>query len=87
MNQEKRLSLITGWIVFAIAMVVYFFSAERTGSLWDCGEFVLGAYKLQVVHPPGAPLFLIIGRLFAWMADLVSDDPANIAFAVKGIKR
>ena len=82
MNQEKRLSVITGWIVFAIAMAVYFFSAERTGSLWDCGEFVLGAYKLQVVHPPGAPLFLLIGRLFTWVADLMSDQPQNIAFAV-----
>jgi hypothetical protein len=82
MNQEKRLSLITGWIVFAITMVVYFLSAERTGSLWDCGEFVLGAYKLQVVHPPGAPLFLIIGRLFTWIAEVFSDDPQNIAFAV-----
>ena len=82
MNQEKRFSLITGWIVFAIAMVVYFFSAERTGSLWDCGEFVLGAYKLQVVHPPGAPLFLLIGRLFTWVADMLSNDKANIAFAV-----
>jgi hypothetical protein len=82
MNQEKRLSIITGWIVFAIAMVVYFFSAEPTGSLWDCGEFVLGAYKLQVVHPPGAPLFLLVGRLFAAFADMVSDNPENIAFAV-----
>lgn len=82
MNQEKRFSLITGWIVFAIAMVVYFFSTERTGSLWDCGEFVLGAYKLQVVHPPGAPLFLLIGRLFTWVADMLSNDKANIAFAV-----
>jgi len=57
-------------------------SAERTGSLWDCGEFILGAYKLQVVHPPGAPLFLLIGRLFTWVAELFSSDPANIAFAV-----
>jgi len=76
------MSLITGWIVFAIALVVYYFSAERTGSLWDCGEFVLGAYKLQVVHPPGAPLFLIIGRLFTWIADVLSNDPQDIAFAV-----
>ena len=82
MNQEKRITRIAGWIVFAIAVIVYYFSAERTGSLWDCGEFVLGAYKLQVVHPPGAPLFLLVGRLFAGMADLLSNDPQNIAFAV-----
>jgi hypothetical protein len=82
MNQEKRITRIAGWIVFAIAMIVYFMSAERTGSLWDCGEFVLGAYKLQVVHPPGAPLFLLIGRLFAGLGDMLSSDPQNIAFAV-----
>jgi len=75
-------SNVVGWLVFAAVFVVYFFSVERTGSLWDCGEFVAGAYKLQVVHPPGAPLFLIVGRLFAWVATLLSDNPAHIAFAI-----
>ena len=73
---------IAGWIVFAIALFVYILSAERTGSLWDCGEFVTGSYKLQVVHPPGAPLFLLIGRMFTLVATTFSSDPANIAFAV-----
>jgi uncharacterized BrkB/YihY/UPF0761 family membrane protein len=63
-------------------MFVYYQSAERTGSLWDCGEFILGAYKLQVVHPPGASLFLLVGRLFTAVAEAVSDNPSNIAFAV-----
>ncbi len=78
----KRLHTAAGWLVFAIAMTVYFFSAERTGSLWDCGEFILGAYKLQVVHPPGAPLFMIVGRMFTWFAEIFSDNPSDIAFAV-----
>lgn len=78
----KRATNIAGLMVLAITMVVYFYSAERTGSLWDCGEFILGAYKLQVVHPPGASLFLITARLFTWVASLLSDNPANIAFAV-----
>ena len=82
MNNFKRFNNIVGWTVFAIAMIVYFFSAERTGSLWDCGEFITGAYKFQVVHPPGAPLFLIIGRMFTVVAEIISDDPADIAFAV-----
>ncbi len=82
MNNFKRFNNIVGWTVFAIAMVVYYFSAERTGSLWDCGEFITGAYKFQVVHPPGAPLFLLIGRMFTFVAEIVSDDPASIAFAV-----
>ncbi len=82
MGSTNRLHTIAGWLVFAIAMTVYFFSAERTGSLWDCGEFILGAYKLQVVHPPGAPLFILVGRMFTWLAEVFSDNPADIAFAV-----
>jgi len=82
MKSFNRWYTISSWLVFAIAAIVYFFSVERTGSLWDCGEFILGAYKLQVVHPPGAPLFLLVGRLFAWVAELLSDDPADIAFAI-----
>ncbi len=82
MNSFDRIKSISSWTVFAIAMIVFYMSAERTGSLWDCGEFILGAYKLQVVHPPGAPFFLLVGRLFTWVAEITSSDPANIAFAV-----
>ncbi|HAQ38178.1 MAG TPA: DUF2723 domain-containing protein [Saprospirales bacterium] len=78
----KTVSTISAWLVFIIAMVVYYFSAERTGSLWDCGEFILGAFKMQVVHPPGAPLFVLIGSLFAHGADALSSNPSDIAFAV-----
>ena len=53
MDLMKNKVNVTGWLVFLITFIVYYFSVERTGSLWDCGEFVLGAYKLQVVHPPG----------------------------------
>ena len=82
MNMALNRVNLTGWLVFLITFAVYFMSVERTGSLWDCGEFVLGAYKLQVVHPPGAPVFLIIGRMFTWVASLISDTPSDIAFAV-----
>jgi hypothetical protein len=86
MGKLNRLHQLTGWLVFAIATVVYLLSAERTGSLWDCGEFVLGAYKMQVVHPPGAPLFLLIGRIFAILGGGLGvenvSNPENIAFAV-----
>jgi len=78
----KTLNNITGWLTFAIAAVVLCAAAQPTGSLWDCGEFIAGAYKLQVVHPPGAPIFLVIGRLFAWVGSLVSSDPSAIAYAV-----
>lgn len=82
MSNFKLLNNITGWLVFAIATFVYYFSVEPTGSLWDCGEFVSGAYKLQVVHPPGAPLFLLIGRVFTMIAGMLSSNPETIAFSV-----
>lgn len=78
----KFLNNIVGWATFAIAAMVYFFSAEPTVSLWDCGEFISASYRLQVVHPPGAPLFLMIGRLFAWIAQIFSSEPSDIAKAV-----
>ena len=47
---------INGWIVFTIATIVYMLTIEDTASLWDCGEYITAAYKLEVGHPPGAPL-------------------------------
>lgn len=82
MNSFNRALNLAGWLTFSIALSVFLFSVERTGSLWDCGEFILGAYKLQVVHPPGAPLFLMIGRMFAMIGDALSSNPSDIAFAV-----
>lgn len=83
MNSFDQKKNLVGWLVFAIATAVYALSAEPTGSLWDCGEFIAGAYKLQVVHPPGAPLFLLVGRMFTLVAEtLFPGNPANIAYAV-----
>ncbi|MDX1913206.1 MAG: DUF2723 domain-containing protein [Saprospiraceae bacterium] len=78
----KQLNNLAGWLTFGVAAIVLGLAAEPTGSLWDCGEFISGAYKLQVVHPPGAPIFLLVGRLFAWIGSMVSSDPAMIAYAV-----
>lgn len=82
MKSLRKPETLAGWLVFLIAFVVYAMTVERTGSLWDCGEFITGAYKLEVVHPPGAPLFMIVGRMFTWVAELISNDPADIAFSV-----
>lgn len=60
----KKINNITGWIIGIIACSVYLMTMEATGSLWDCGEFASSAYKIQIPHPPGAPLFVLIGRLF-----------------------
>lgn len=63
MNLYKKVNNIFGWIAFAISMYVYGSTIEPTGSFWDCGEFIAASYKLQVGHPPGAPLFLMVGRV------------------------
>ena len=57
---------VTGWAVFAIASLVYLLTIEDTASLWDCGEYITAAYKLEVGHPPGAPLYMLLGRLFSF---------------------
>ncbi len=64
----KRYNLInnvTGWIVFAIALVTYWLTLEPTASYWDCGEFIIQADKLEVGHPPGNPIFMLTARFFA----------------------
>ncbi|MFT3884705.1 MAG: DUF2723 domain-containing protein [Flavobacteriales bacterium] len=59
----KKLNIVTGWAVFLVAAWTYISTIEPTASFWDCGEFLATANKLQVGHPPGAPLFMILGRI------------------------
>jgi len=74
-----RINNLIGWVVFLIAATVYILTAEAGGSLWDCGEFVSSCFKVQIPHPPGAPLFVIIGRVFIV---LFGDNPLTAAKAV-----
>ncbi|MXV13825.1 protein O-mannosyl-transferase family [Hufsiella ginkgonis] len=67
MNYNK-INNIGGWICFLIATVTYILTLEPSASFWDCGEFISAAYKLQVVHQPGAPLFLMIQKMFSLLA-------------------
>ncbi len=68
MNKFRIINNITGWLTFIVAVVVYLMTIEPTASFWDCGEFISTAFKLEVGHPPGAPLFMIIGRFFTLFA-------------------
>ena len=59
----RRWNNITGWFMFLFSATVYLLTVEPTVSFWDCGEFILSAFRLQVGHPPGAPLFIMVGRI------------------------
>jgi hypothetical protein len=67
----NKWNTITGWCAFAVALITYTLTVEPTMSFWDCGEYIATSAKLQVGHPPGAPLFQMIGAFFAMFA---SDD-------------
>ena len=77
--QFKKINNLVGWVVFLIASTVYILTAEAGGSFWDCGEFVSSCLKLQIPHPPGAPLFVLLGRLFIIF---FGDNPLTAAKAV-----
>ena len=79
MHQFKKLNNIAGWLVFLIASFVYFSTIEQTVSFWDCGEYIATAYKLEVGHPPGAPLFQLFGRIFTLFA---AQGTSEVAVAI-----
>jgi hypothetical protein len=74
----NKWNTITGWCAFAVALITYTLTVEPTMSFWDCGEYIATSAKLQVGHPPGAPLFQMIGAFFAMFAA----DDKHIALMV-----
>ncbi len=64
----RKLNNITGWLVFLIALITYAITVEDTASFWDVGEFIAVSYKLMVPHPPGAPFFLLLGRMASFLS-------------------
>ena len=77
MKQYHLANNIIGWVIGIVACAVYIMTAEATASWWDCGEYISTAFKLQVGHPPGAPTFQLIGRLFSMFS-----SPETAAHAV-----
>lgn len=64
----NKWNTILGWLAFTIALVTYSLTVEPTMSFWDCGEYIATAAKLEVGHPPGAPLYQMLGAFFALFA-------------------
>jgi MFS family permease len=77
MLNYKQINNLTGWVIFLVATLVYILTVEQTASFWDPGEFIAVSYKLQVPHPPGAPFFLLVYRMFSVFA---FGDPLEIAY-------
>lgn len=75
MKHYRLVDNLCGWAAFLIAAVVYCMTIEPTASFWDCSEFITTGYKLEVGHPPGAPLFMVIANVFSQFAS----DPTQVA--------
>ena len=74
----QRINTCSAWLIFAIAVIIYGLTIEPTASLWDCPEFIACGYKLEIGHPPGAPVFMLIANLFSHLAS----DTAHVAMMV-----
>jgi len=80
MNKKFNLyNNVFGWVAFVFGLVTYILTLEPSASFWDCGEFISASYRLQICHPPGAPLFLIIGRIFSLFA---GGDVTKVAYCI-----
>ncbi|HEY0244934.1 MAG TPA: DUF2723 domain-containing protein, partial [Mucilaginibacter sp.] len=66
--QYKKINNLLGWLCFVIASVTYILTLEPSVSFWDCGEFISCAYRLQVSHQPGYPLFAMLGKIFSLLS-------------------
>jgi hypothetical protein len=78
MKSFKLINTIAGWGAFLLSFIVYLLTLEPSVSFWDCGEFIASAFKLQVGHPPGAPLFMLIGRVVS----IFAGNPTKVAYMI-----
>lgn len=69
---------ILGWSVFAVALITYWLTVEPTVSFWDAGEYITTASNLEVGHPPGAPLYQLLGAFFS----IFAMDASSIALTI-----
>ena len=72
--QNDYVKYILGAVVFVFSLVLYMLTVAPTVSFWDTGEFIACSYILGVPHPPGSPLFILIGRIFGMLP--TAADPA-----------
>ena len=76
----KKWNIILGWVTFAIALITYTLTLEPTVSAWDCGEYISTSVKLEVGHPPGAPLFQMLGAFFTMFTSDLTEIAKMVNF-------
>jgi len=74
----KKWNNVLGWFVFTIALLTYWLTVEPTASFWDAGEYITTSSNLEVGHPPGAPLYQILGAFFS----IFALEATNIALTI-----
>ena len=82
MKRYNILNNSLGWLCFVIAAVTYLMTLEPTASFWDCPEFILQGYKLEIGHPPGNPIFMLAARFFT---DFAFGDVTKVALMVNAM--
>jgi len=82
MKKFRLINNISGWVVFTVAAITYLLTIEPTASLWDCGEFIASAYKMEIGHPPGSQVFMVLARIFTLFA---GDDVSKVAAMVNSM--
>ena len=82
MESYRKINNITGWVIFAVSAFTYLMTIEPTASLWDCGEFIASSYKLEIGHPPGNPVFMVMARFFTLFA---GGNVSNVAAMVNAM--
>ncbi|WP_431292879.1 protein O-mannosyl-transferase family [Pedobacter sp. P26] len=75
----SRINTIGGWLCFSVAALTYILTLDQSVSFWDCGEFISSAFRMEVVHQPGAPIVSMIQRLFSALA---FGDKTKVAYFV-----
>ncbi len=78
----KSVNNILGWLMFIAATTVFMLTVEPTASFWDAGERLATSFKLQIAHPPGAPLYQMLARMFSLLA---LGDVSRVAFWINSM--
>lgn len=81
----ERLNNLVGWAVWLVAALTYLLTIEPSASFWDCGEYIACAYRLEVGHPPGAPFFMLMGRVFGLLGGHDASQAARMINAMSAL--